>query len=363
MPKRSLKNAWFLVTGGAGFIGSNFIRYLLAKAPGSKVVVVDNLSYAGNRQNLDDLPKNRFSFVKADINETRRMAKLFRRADYVVHFAAESHVDRSIHKSSKNFISANVLGTHSLLESLRKSPNIKLFMHISTDEVFGSLPLNSKRKFDENSPYLPNSPYAASKAAADMVVRSYIQTWRLPIIILHPANNYGPRQLPEKLIPFFTTRALTNMPLPIYGHGEHVRSWLHVDDCSSAIVTLLQKGAVGESYCATSDEELSNLETTKRILEALKKPLSLITHVADRPGHDERYSLNASKLKRLGWRATRKLRTHLPKTILWYKNNPDWVRKSNLRKKAFNKHFHDFQQAFPHNSPSGHRKVKPSRGR
>ncbi len=341
MPKRNLKNARFLVTGGAGFIGSNFIKYALSKIPGSKITVVDNLSYAGNKHNLDGLPKNRIKFVKADINETQRMIKLFNNADYVIHFAAESHVDRSIHKSSKDFIVSNVLGTHSLLEALRKSPNIKLFIHISTDEVFGSLPLKSKDKFRENSPYRPNSPYAASKAAADMIVRSFIQTWHLPIIILHPANNYGPQQLPEKLIPFFTTRALNNLPLPIYGHGKHIRSWLHVDDCSSAIIALLQKGVIGENYCATSDEELSNIEITEHILKTLKKPDSLVTHVADRPGHDERYTLDASKLKKLGWKATHRLKKYLPETVLWYKNNSDWVLKSNMRKRVFNKHFHE----------------------
>ncbi len=351
------------MTGGAGFIGSNFIRHLLGKVPRSKVTVVDNLSYAGNRQNLDGLPKNRVSFIKADVNETRLMTKLLQRTDYVVHFAAESHVDRSIHKSSRDFILANVLGTHSLLEALRKSPNVKLFVHVSTDEVFGSLPLKSKRKFNENSPYLPNSPYAASKAAADMVVRSYIQTWHLPIVIIHPANNYGPRQLPEKLIPFFTTRALKNLPLPVYGHGKHIRSWLHVDDCSSAIIAILQKGVAGENYCATSNEELTNLEMTKRVLKTLKKPVSLIMHVADRPGHDERYALDTSKLKKLGWKAARRLKTYLPKTVLWYKNNPEWVRKSNLRKRVFNKHFHDFQQTPPRDLPSRHAEVKAQRGK
>ncbi|MEK7181301.1 MAG: dTDP-glucose 4,6-dehydratase [Patescibacteria group bacterium] len=340
MPKRNLKNARFLVTGGAGFIGSNFIRYLLSKTLESKITVVDNLSYAGNKHNLDGLPKSRVSLIGADINETRLMTKLFQRVDYVVHFAAETHVDRSIHKSSKSFIVSNVLGTHSLLQAIHKSPNIKLFIHVSTDEVFGSLPLKSKRRFREDSPYFPNSPYAASKAAADMLVRSFIQTWYLPIIIIHPANNYGPRQLPEKLIPFFTTRALQNLPLPVYGHGKHVRSWLHVDDCSSAIVTLLQKGVAGENYCVTSDEELSNLETTERILETLKKPLSLITHVTDRPGHDERYTLDASKLKKLGWRATRKLRVYLPKTVLWYRNNRDWVQSSMRRTGGVNGHIY-----------------------
>ncbi len=338
MPKRNLKNARFLVTGGAGFIGSNFIRYLLTRIPGSKVAVIDNLSYAGNRHNLDGLPKNRVSFVKADINERRKMIKLFRKTDYVIHFAAETHVDRSIHKSSRNFIVTNVLGTHSLLQVLRVSPNIKLFIHVSTDEVFGSLPLKSKRKFNELSPYFPNSPYSASKASADMLARAFTKTWKLPIIIIYPANNYGPRQLPEKLIPFFTIRALKNLSLPIYGHGKNVRSWLHVDDCASAIMTLLEKGVVGDNYCATSDEELTNLQTTRWILETLEKPWSLVKHVADRPGHDERYTLDASKLKKLGWRATHRLKIYLPKTILWYKDNLDWGQKSSNKSRAFNGH-------------------------
>lgn len=323
MQKRQLSKARFLVTGGAGFIGSNFVRYLLKHVPGSRVIVVDALSYAGNRHNLDGLPKSRLSFIKADINDTKRMTQLFGKVDYVVHFAAESHVDRSIHGSSKAFVVTNVLGTHSLLEALRKSPNVKLFVHISTDEVFGTLPLKSTGAFSERSPYLPNSPYAASKAAADMIVRSYIQTWHLPIVILHPANNYGPRQLPEKMIPFFTMRALQNLPLPLYGHGNHIRSWLYVDDCSSAILTLLEKGKPGENYCATSDEEMPNIKIAKRILATLKKSAALITYVADRPGHDERYALDASKLKRLGWKPTHKLATYLPKTVLWYKVNRD----------------------------------------
>ena len=323
MQERRLSKAHFLVTGGAGFIGSNFVHYLLKHVPGRSVIVVDALSYAGNKHNLNGAPKNRLTFVKADINDTARMEKLFKKADYVVHFAAESHVDRSIHDSSRDFVVTNVLGTHSLLEALRKSPNIKLFVHMSTDEVFGMLPLKSTRKFSESSPYLPNSPYAASKAAADMMVRSFVETWHLPILIVHPANNYGPRQLPEKMIPHFTLRAMKDLPLPLYGHGNHVRSWLHVDDCCSAIVALLKRGVVGEHYCVTSDEELPNIETTKLILATLKKPLSLITYVTDRPGHDERYALDASKLKRLGWKPTHKVATSLPETVRWYKINRD----------------------------------------
>lgn len=338
MKKRILENARFLVTGGAGFIGSNFVRFLLKNLPNSKITIVDNLSYAGNVNNLDGLPKNRVLFVRADINERRKIIKLFHKVDYVIHFAAETHVDRSIHKSSRNFIVTNVLGTHTLLQALRVSQNVKLFIHVSTDEVFGSLPLKSKRKFSEKSSYFPNSPYSASKASADMLARAFIKTWKLPIIIIYPANNYGPRQLPEKLIPFFTMRALKNQFLPIYGHGKNVRSWLHVEDCCSAIMTLLEKGEVGESYCATSDEELSNLETTRWILKTLNKPWSLVKHVADRPGHDERYTLDSSKLRKLGWRALHKLKIYLPKTILWYKDNQDWVRKSSVKNRILNGH-------------------------
>lgn len=335
---RGLKNKRFLVTGGAGFIGSNFVRHLLKEVPGSKVTVVDNLSYAGNLHNLDGLPKSRTTFVKADINNTPLMTKLFKNTDYVIHLAAESHVDRSIHQSSLMFLKTNVLGTHSLLEALRANPNVQLFLHVSTDEVFGTLPLASKAKFHEKSPYLPNSPYAASKAAGDMVVRSFYQTWKLPIVIAHPVNNYGPRQLPEKLIPFFTIRALNDLPLPLYGHGKHIRSWLHVNDCSRALLAILEKGVAGESYCVSADEDAPNHAIASVILETLKKPKNLITHVADRPGHDERYALDASKLKRTGWQPKHALGTNLAKTVLWYKDNADWIAKTAKNRKEFNKH-------------------------
>ncbi len=338
MLERKLKNSRFLVTGGAGFIGSNFVRHLIAKVPGSKITIVDNLSYAGNKHNLDGLPASRVSFVKADVNETQKMAELMKHSDYVVHFAAESHVDRSIHQSSKDFTVANVLGTQSMLEALGKSPNIKLFIHMSTDEVFGTLPLDSRKEFRETSPYYPNSPYAATKAGADMIVRSYIQTWHLPIIVLHPVNNYGPYQLPEKLIPFFTLRALEDQKLPMYGHGKYVRSWIHVDDCCSAVLLLLKKGVVGENYCVSSGEKFSNLDVTRLILKTLKKPASLVAHVTDRPGHDERYALNAAKIKKLGWKPQRAFKTYLPKTVLWYKNNEDWIRKSRANRTSFNGH-------------------------
>ena len=335
---RNLKNKRFLVTGGAGFIGSNLVRHIIDEIPGSRVTVVDNLSYAGNLHNLDGVPKSRMKFVRADINYTPLMKKLFKVTDYVMHLAAESHVDRSIHQSSLIFLNANVLGTHSLLEALRASPNVRLFLHVSTDEVFGTLPLASKAKFNERSAYLPNSPYAASKAAGDMVVRSFYQTWKLPIIIAHPVNNYGPRQLPEKMIPFFTMRAMNDLPLPLYGHGGHIRSWLHVNDCSRALLAILQKGQAGESYCISADEDAPNHSVALTILRTLKKPKDLITYVTDRPGHDERYALDASKLKRLGWKPNHALSVHLPKTVLWYKDNTGWTLKTTRNRKQFNKH-------------------------
>ena len=303
-----------------------------------KIIVVDNLSFAGNLQNLKNIPKNKYQFIKADINNTPLMKKIFKHSDYVVNFAGETHVDRSIHQSSLTFLKSNVMGVRSLLEALRVSPNILVFQHVSTDEVFGSLPLNSKKKFNENSPYQPNSPYSASKAAGDLFCRSYIQTFKLPVIIVHPSNNYGPYQLPEKLIPFFTLRALKNLPLPIYGHGKHIRDWLHVDDCSRGIAVLIQKGKLGQSYCLAGENEVQNLEITKMILNILKKPESLIAFVEDRPGHDSRYSLDSSKIKKLGFEPNYSLEKTLPDVVKWYYQDSDWVNKVLKEKPKLNKH-------------------------
>lgn len=266
------------------------------------------------------------------------MKKLFKEVDYVVNFAGETHVDRSIHQSSLTFLKSNVMGVRSLLEALRTSPNVRVFLHISTDEVFGSLALNSKKKFNENSPYQPNSPYSASKAAGDLFCRSYIQTFKLPVIIAHPSNNYGPYQLPEKLIPFFTIRALKNLPLPIYGHGKHIRDWLHVDDCARGLAVIIQKGELGQSYCLGGENEVQNLEITKMILNTLKKPEDLIVFVEDRPGHDSRYSLDSSKIKKLGFKPNYSLEKTLPGVIKWYCQNSDWVSEVLKAKQRFNKH-------------------------
>lgn len=335
---RILNDKTFIVTGGAGFIGSNFVRYLIKNCPKAKIIIVDNLSFASNIHNLNNIPKNKYKFVKADINNTPLMKKIMAGADYVVNFAGETHVDRSIHQSSLTFLKSNVAGVRSLLEALQHSPNIKVFIHISTDEVFGDLPLNSAKKFNEKSPYRPNSPYSASKAAGDFFCRAYIKTFKLPIIIAYPSNNYGHFQLPEKLIPFFTLRAMKNLPLPIYGRGKQKREWLYVDDCSEAIFTLLQKGEAGESYCIGSGEELENLKITKMILSFLKKPESLIVFVEDRPGHDSRYSLNSSKIMKLGWKPKYTIYKQLASVIKWYSDNPKWVQKAISKKQKFNKH-------------------------
>ena len=243
------------------------------------------------------------------------------RADYVVNFAAETHVDRSIHGGAAAFVHSNIAGVHSLLEALRVSPKVKKMVQISTDEVWGDLPLNSKEKFNEESPFLPNSPYAASKAAGDLLIRSYVKTYGLPVIVSHSVNNFGPRQFPEKLIPFFTLQALKNQPLPLYGNGKNVRDWLYVDDHSSAILTLLEKAGVGEVYAISGNDERSNIWIADNILKILGKPRGLITFVKDRPGHDRRYSVDSRQLKRLGWRPKHSLSSKLKATLNWYIDN------------------------------------------
>ncbi|MBI2610939.1 dTDP-glucose 4,6-dehydratase [Candidatus Kaiserbacteria bacterium] len=290
-----------LVCGGAGFMGSNFILYTLARIPDLRIVNLDLLTYAGNPENLAGVDTSRYSFVKGDIADADLTAKLFKDADMVVNFAAETHVDRSIHSSAEAFVHTNVLGVHFLLEALRHTPNVGRMVYISTDEVWGDIPLDSKERFTEESPFLPNSPYAASKAAGDLLVRAYVKTHQLPVIVTHSVNNYGPRQFPEKIIPFFTARALQDEPLPLYGDGENRRDWLYVDDHSEAILTVLTKGTLGEVYNISQQKEYSNKELALRILEALGKPASLITYVEDRPAHDRKYAVDSAKLRGLGW--------------------------------------------------------------
>ena len=338
--KKTFADETFLVCGGCGFMGSNFIRLALLQNPKLAIINLDSLTYAGNLRNLDGISRSRHRFVKGNICDTKLMTKLMRRADMIVNFAAETHVDRSIHGGADAFIRTNIVGLHSLLKALRASPNIKKMLHISTDEVYGDLPIKSKKKFTEKSPLLPNSPYAASKAAGDLLIHSYVNTHRLPIIGSHSENKFGPRQFPEKLIPFFVLQALVDKNLPLYGDGRNIRDWIYVDDHSRAICTLLAKGVPGETYGISAAEEHSNREIVEVILRALKKSLDLIAFVADRPGHDRRYAIEAKKIRLLGWRPTYLFSKALEETIRWYKNNHSWVADVYARTKSFNPHIH-----------------------
>ena len=312
-----------LVTGGAGFIGSNFIHLILEKRPGWEIINFDLLTYAGNLANLDDIINNKnYRFVKGDISDPGNLKNLFsEKFEYVVNFAAETHVDRSLY-DPRLFLKTNVVGTQLLLNEALKS-GIGKFLHISTDEVYGSL--GPDGSFDESSPLSPNSPYAASKASADLICRSYYKTFDMPIVIARASNNYGPYQFPEKLIPFFITKALNDEPLPLYGDGLHVRDWLHVEDCCRGILTVLENGADGEIYNIGGQNEMTNIEITRMILNVLGKPESLIKFVEDRPGHDRRYALDNSKIeKELAWRPEIEFADGLKKTIDWYGNNRRW---------------------------------------
>ncbi len=333
-----------LVTGGAGFIGSNFIRYMLAEEPEIRIVNLDLLTYAGSLENLRGLPDpGRHIFVEGDINDRPLLDRLLRdhTVDTVVHFAAESHVDRSIH-SPGAFIHTNVVGTFTLLEAARaywiKESALPLeetlFHHVSTDEVFGSL-APSDPAFDERTPYDPRSPYSASKAASDHLVRAYFHTYGLPVTITNCSNNYGPNQFPEKLIPLMTLNALQGRPLPVYGDGMQIRDWLYVDDHSEAIRRVIRAGRRGETYCVGGDNQPPNIEvvhTLCHILDELR-PASphapheqLIAYVTDRPGHDRRYDIDITRIRaELGWTPSESLSTGLLKTVRWYLENPDWV--------------------------------------
>jgi dTDP-glucose 4,6-dehydratase len=312
-----------MVTGGAGFIGSNFIRYLLGKYPDVEVINYDKLTYAGNLENLRDLDNDsRYSFVKGDITDPRAVEETVARlgcAGMIVNFAAETHVDRSI-VSAGSFVNTDVCGTYVLLEAVRKF-NVARYLHISTDEVYGSI---GKGSFTEESPLCPNSPYAASKAGGDLLVHAYFKTYNLPVIITRSSNNYGPYQYPEKVIPLFITNALRNEKLPLYGDGKNVRDWLYVEDNCEAVDLVLQKGKPGEVYNIGGGNERQNIEITKFILNQLGKPDDFIKPVADRPGHDRRYSIDCSKVKKLGWAPKTKFETGLQATVEWYRDNRAW---------------------------------------
>ena len=311
-----------LITGGAGFIGSNFIRYILNKYPSYAIINLDKLTYCGNIDNLKDIQNNpNYSFIEKDICDSDVVDDIVKGCDIIVHFAAQTHVDRSIIDSSE-FIRTNVYGTYALLEAARKY-NIPRFIQISTDEVYGSI---EKGSFSESSPLNPNSPYAASKAGADLLCYSYFVTYKLPVIIIRSCNNFGPYQYPEKVIPLFITNALENKRLPLYGDGLNVRDWLYVLDNCQAIDLLVHKGEVGQIYNVAAGNEFTNLELTSLILKIIQKPHDLIEYVKDRPGHDRRYSLDWEKIKNLGWQPQHQFKQTLRETIKWYQDNQEWWR-------------------------------------
>lgn len=314
-----------LVTGGAGFIGSNFIRYWLKHHANDEIVNFDKLTYAGNLENLKDIEKDpRYSFVQGDISDAAKVSEVMSGIDTVVHFAAESHVDRSIIDAAP-FIKTNIEGTFVLLQAALKN-NIKRFHHVSTDEVFGALELNSPKKFTEDTPYNPHSPYAASKASSDHLVRAFHDTYGLPVTISNCANNFGPYHFPEKMFPLYITNLIEDKKVPVYGDGLYVRDWLYVEDHCSGIEAILLKGRIGETYLIGSmHEDISNLEVTKRILKIMGKDESYIEYVKDRPGHDRRYAIEWSKIrKELGWAPKYEFDDALAVTIRWYQENEDW---------------------------------------
>lgn len=309
-----------LITGGAGFIGSNFIRFILNKYPDYKVTNLDKLTYCGNIENLRDVEKNKnYTFVKGDITDEALVAGLVKDCDVIVNFAAESHVDRSIEDPSE-FLRTNIFGTYTLLEAAKKS-GVGLFVQISTDEVYGSI---VKGYSKEGDPLEPNSPYSATKAGADLLARSYFVTFKLPVIITRSSNNFGPYQYPEKVIPLFITNLLANKKIPLYADGMNMRDWLYVEDNCEAIDAVMHKGNPGEIYNIGVGSEITNLELTRGLLGILSKDEGSIKYVKDRPGHDKRYALDIGKIKALGWRPRRDYHDALKLTVDWYKKNEAW---------------------------------------
>jgi dTDP-glucose 4,6-dehydratase len=322
-----------LVTGGCGFIGSNFIRYWLKKYPKDKIINLDKLTYAGHLSSTQDFAKNKnYKFIKGDICDAKTVAKAIKGVDIVVHFAAESHVDRSV-LGPQVFIKTNIVGTQVLLDAALKE-KVKRFHFVSTDEVFGALSLHSKDKFTEKTLYNPRSPYSASKAAADHLTRAYFNTYGLPITITNCSNNFGPFLDPEKFLSRMITNLIDGQALPIYGDGKYVRDWLYVEDHCRAIDKVLKKGKVGETYLVGGNtKDINNLEVAKKLLKIFGKDESYLKFVKDRPGHDRRYAVNWRKIKHaLGWKPKYDFDVWLIKTVEWYKDNEWWWRP--LKRKA-----------------------------
>jgi len=325
-----------LVTGGAGFIGSNFVRYALEAHPDWRVTTLDKLTYAGRRENLHDVMAHpRHTFVHGDIADATVAAPLVEQSDIVVHFAAETHVDRSI-AAAGDFIHTDVFGTFVLLEAARRAPRLRRFVQISTDEVYGSVPEGASRETDE---LRPRNPYSASKAGADRLAYSYWATYEVPVIVTRASNNYGPYQFPEKVIPLFVTNAIDDIPVPLYGDGRNVRDWLHVVDHCRGIDLLIDRGRNGEVYNIGGGNEVQNVDLTHRILDLLGKPVSLIKPVQDRLGHDRRYALDTTKLKALGWHPETDFADGLAATVDWYRRNDWWWRPIKEQDPAFRAYY------------------------
>ncbi len=322
-----------LVTGGAGFIGSNFIRYWLKQHQRDTIINLDKLTYAGHLSSTKDFASdNHYKFIKGDICNPKLVNKIVPDIDIIIHFAAESHVDRSILHPAE-FVRTNVLGTQVLLDAALKA-KVKKFHYVSTDEVFGALPLEGKEKFNEQTPYNPHSPYSASKAASDHLVRSYFDTFELPVTITNCSNNYGPFQDPEKFVPRHVTRFLEHQKATIYGDGKYTRDWLYVDDHCRAIDTVLLNGKIGETYCVGGQtKEWNNLQIVKKILDILHMDYSYLEFVKDRPGHDRRYAVDWTKINNeLGWKPLHGIEEWLEKTVKWYQENAWWWKP--LKKRA-----------------------------
>lgn len=331
-----------LVCGGAGFIGSNFIRYIFAKYPKVKIVNFDKITYSGNKDNLKEFVSDtRYRFIKGDVADKKRVDDIFKRykPDYVINFAAETHVDRSIHIGALEFLQTNIEGVFNILEAVKRLRNIRKYVQVSTDEVYGSLALNSIKKFKEDTAFSPNVPYAATKAGGDLLCGAYYSTWKVPVVVTHCSNNYGPYQYPEKLIPFFISRILENKKLPLYGDGKNIRDWIYVLDHCAALELCLLKGREGDVYNIGADNEMYNLEIASYILKYFNKDDSWLEFVSDRPGHDRRYGIDNSKIKKeLGWKPRYKFRKAFNETINWYLKNQNWTDKIRKRTGVFNPH-------------------------
>ena len=325
-----------LVTGGAGFIGSNFVRYAIGAHSDWHVTTLDKLTYAGRLENLKELDGHpRHTFVKGDIADATVAGPLVRQSDYVVHFAAETHVDRSIQEAGE-FLKTDVIGTFVLLEAARQAPNLKRFVQISTDEVYGSVPEGSSAETDE---LRPRNPYSASKAGADRLAYSFWATYGVPVIVTRASNNYGQNQFPEKVIPLFITNLIDGLSVPLYGDGQNVRDWLHVEDHCRGVDLLLTKSEPGQVYNIGGGNEVKNVDLTHRLLELVGRPTSLIQRVADRPGHDRRYSVDTTKLRALGWAPIHDFAEGLAQTVAWYQANEWWWRPIKEQDAAFKAYY------------------------